>query len=347
MKKIDAQSWSFMWETPSFTTFGSTDFAENYDGAILEFWESQLKGELKQVIDLACGNGALTWIANDLLNDGEQQTAITGVDFADIEPFKRLGRKEEDYPAISFIGNCPIEKLPFEDDSVDLAISQYGLEYSDLDQSIPEIARVLGPTGKMSFIVHAREGDLVKGATLPLEDYRKMLDVIRLDELILKLARFHDKGGSARAKTQSDEYRELVDRIESMRGVFQAIAQRYPEDTTVDGYTKKLEHALGEATKKRSKRKTDVGKFLADARNVLRMAIERKEDLIAASLTQQEVKELVSRIKKEGFTVTEKRKLIHAGNLNWGTIVVAERAPAGGLIGATARRIGSLIRRPG
>jgi len=334
-----------MWEAPSVTTFGSTDFVENYDGAILEFWKSQLQGELNQVIDLACGNGALTWIANELLNDGVQRTAIAGVDFADIKPFKTLSRKEEDYPAISFIGNCPIEKLPFDDGSVDLAISQYGLEYSDFDQSIPEIARVLGPAGKMSFIVHAREGDLVKGATLPLDDYRKMLDVIRLDELILKLARFHDKGGSARAKSQSEEYRDLVDRIESMRGVFQSIARRFPEDTTVDGYTKKLEHALGEATKKRGKRQNDLNKFVAAARNVLRMAIERKEDLIAASLTQQEVKELVARIKKAGFTVTDKRKLIHAGNLHWGTILVAERAPAGGLLGATARRFGRLIRR--
>jgi hypothetical protein len=172
-----------------------------------------------------------------------------------------------------------------------------------------------------------------------------MLDVIRLDELILKLARFHDKPGSARAKSQSEEYRELIDRIESMRGVFQSIAHRFPEDTTVDGYTKKLEYALGEATKKRGKRKTDLSKFIAAARDVLSMAIERKEDLIAASLTRQELKDLIVRIKKEGFTVTEQRKLIHAENLHWGTIVVAERAPAGGLLGATARRLGRLVRR--
>ena len=220
MKKIDAQSWSFMWQANSLTTFGSTDFVENYDGAILEFWQSQLQGELSHVVDLACGNGALTWIANDLLNSQQPQATITGVDFAAIDPFKVLGRKPDDYPAITFIGNSPIEQLPFADGSVDIAISQYGLEYSDLDQSIPEIARVLTPAGKMSFILHARDGDLVKGATLPLKDYRNMLEFMRLDELILKLAKFHDKGGGARRSSSSLKTIEIYSTESNRSGAF-------------------------------------------------------------------------------------------------------------------------------
>ncbi len=83
MKKIDEKSWSTMWENPSITTFGWGDFAENYDGAILEFWKSQLNGEFNQVLDLACGNGALTWIANNHGAQGEGlkagQVVTTGV----------------------------------------------------------------------------------------------------------------------------------------------------------------------------------------------------------------------------------------------------------------------------
>jgi len=344
MKKIDEKSWSTMWENPSITTFGWGDFAENYDGAILEFWKSQLNGEFNQVLDLACGNGALTWIANDLLNGGERKSAIVGVDFADIKPFKALNRKPEDYPAISFIGNNPIEKLPFDDNSVDIVLSQYGLEYSDVDQSIPEIARVLGPAGKMSFILHARDGDLVKGSNMMLKEYKNMLDMFRLDELILKLSRAHDKKQGGRVPLRSQEYQDLTAKIDVLRELYDSICTRWPNDTTISGYRDKLAHALGEATKKPAKRRLKLKEFIAGARDVLRMAIERKEDLIVASLTKDDLKHLIAQIKKAGFTITEKRILTLRGSQNWGTILVAERAPGGGLFGRLRRLSGQLGR---
>ena len=340
MEKIDARSWSVMWENPSITTFGAAVFAGNYDDAILDFWATQLKGEFNHVVDLACGNGALTWIANDLLNAGERKAKITGVDFADIRPFATLKRREADYPAVSFIGNSPIEKLPFEDGSIDLVISQYGLEYSDLDRSIPEIGRVLGPKGKMSLIVHDRDGDLVKGEMLALDNYRTMLDVIRLDEYILKLARIHEKTGNAAAQSQSGEHEELTGKIDSLRGIFQSIVARSPQDPTVDNYNKRLEFALEEARKKRGKRKGDLNRFIEGARHLLGMSIQRKEDLVAASLTRQELKRLIALIRKAGFTITGNRPLMYKGQFNWGTIVVAERAPAGGLFGNLKRQLG-------
>ena len=340
MEKIDAQSWSVMWKNPTITTFGTTNFVENYDGAILEFWATQLQGEFNHVVDLACGNGALTWIANDLLNAGERKTSITGIDFADIRPFETLKRRKADYPAVSFIGNSPIEQLPFGDGAIDMVISQYGLEYSDLDQSIPEIARVLGPKGKMSLIVHDRDGDLVKGEMLALDNYRTMLDIIRLDECILNLARIHEKTGQAPAQQHSGDYEELIGRIDSLRSIFQSIVARFPMDPTVDNYNKRLEFALGEAKKKRNKRKEDLDSFIENARHILSMSIERKEDLVAASLTRQELKRLMARIKKAGFAITERRPLIHKEQLNWGTILVAERAPAGGLFARLKRQLG-------
>ena len=164
MKKLDAKIWSHSWQSPRLTSFGA-DLPNNYDGAFLEFWKQQLQGKFSHVVDLACGNGALTWISDDILNSGDRKTAITGVDFASISPFRALGRQEKDYPEVRFIGNSPIEKLPFEDNSVDLVVSQYGLEYSNLDKSIPEIGRVLTSSGKMSFILHDRDGVIVRDAT--------------------------------------------------------------------------------------------------------------------------------------------------------------------------------------
>ena len=145
---------------------------------------------------------------------------------------------------------------------------------------------------------------------------------------------------------QSAEYRDLVDRIDGIRGVFQSIAMKFPEDTTIAGYRDKLEYALGEARKKRAKRQINLQQYIAAARDVLRMAIERKEDLISASLTKKELDQLIVRIKRAGFVIRDKRILIHAGHLNWGTIIVAERAPAGGRFHSLRRLFVRQLRRP-
>jgi len=70
------------------------------------------------------------------------------------------------------------------------------------------------------------------------------------------------------------------------------------------------------------------------------MAIERKEDLIVASLTKKQLKHLIALIRKEGFTITDKRILEYKKGLNWGTMLVAERASAkGGAFGFLRRLI--------
>ena len=63
----DPKDWSLYWRRPTVTSFGDL-FPENYDGAILEFWKTQLVGEFNHVVDIACGNGALTWLANEIIN---------------------------------------------------------------------------------------------------------------------------------------------------------------------------------------------------------------------------------------------------------------------------------------
>ena len=66
MKKLSSQEWTRFWdESASITTFG-THKDKNYELQILEFWQHQLVGNFEQVVDLACGNGALSWIAHEI-----------------------------------------------------------------------------------------------------------------------------------------------------------------------------------------------------------------------------------------------------------------------------------------
>ena len=339
MNNSTVQSWSEVWERPCITSF-SVEFPNNYDGPMLDFWKKSLTGELDHVVDLACGNGALTWICNDLLNSGGRRTRISGVDYANIEPFKVLNRKEEDYPEIAFFANTDIDNLPFEDGSVDLVVSQYGVEYSDLDKSIPEIARVLGPTGKMSFILHDRDGDVIRGATRPLDAYIQLRDIFRLDESILKLAGLQNKNQSALAIRNSEKYKDLMIEIEKLNQAIQFIINKYPQVTPISAYKTMLDQALREAAKKPTKRITDVNAEVARARRALCGSIERLEDLAGAALSKKQRKHLIALIEKEGFRITEKRILEQTTNQNWGTVLVAQRAAAGpGPLGFLRRKI--------
>jgi hypothetical protein len=192
----------------------------------------------------------------------------------------------------------------------------------------------------MSFILHDRSGALVRGATHPLDDYKMLRNVIRFDELILELGEAHEKCRHTPEFSQSEEYRKLVDKVETTRGVFQSIIDKFPQDTALAEYKAKLELALLEAPKMPEKRQADLNDTIAKAREVLRMAIERKEDLIVASLTKKQLKHLIALIKKEGFTITDKRILEYKKGLNWGTMLVAKRASSkGGPLGFLRRLI--------
>lgn len=101
-----------------------------------------------QVLDLGCGAGIL----GRLLLRHRSDLGVIGIDFADV-------------PAIS-AANLTIhrwvsmEELPFGEDSFDAAISLFGIEYGNIDRTARELARVLRPGARFSFIVHHRESEI-------------------------------------------------------------------------------------------------------------------------------------------------------------------------------------------
>ena len=81
MSNLSAEKWSALWSNQTTTTLPSM-FEENYDLNIADFWHEVLDGNHQSIIDLACGNGALAWLANDLFSQQERNTKVTGIDTA-------------------------------------------------------------------------------------------------------------------------------------------------------------------------------------------------------------------------------------------------------------------------
>lgn len=321
MSKLTSEEWSSLWTRDTVTTLSSM-FPNNYDLSVADFWEEVVTGDHTRLIDLACGNGALAWLANDFLNNKRERTTIIGVDAADIDPFKTLKKDRKEFPMVEFIGNSPIEKLPFEDSSVDVAISQYGLEYSDLQRSIPELSRVLKTSGKMGFIVHNEQSSIVKGSTRYLDQHKMILNDIRIHDLFLELDALIGKSRDWNKISSMPKIKKKLIAINAASGSIKQIMRVVDPESEIKRYCIPIFDAFTEASvRNRVNRKKIIAKSIKD----LGKYIDRIEDLKTSALSTKELASLVTLIENEGFTITENHPISYKDNDNIGIALVACR----------------------
>lgn len=328
MPQLDPKYWSPFWKNPTITSFGNL-FPKNYDESMLEFWRAQLDPRPSHVVDLACGNGAVVWLCDEILNSGEQSTKITGVDLASISPFEVLRRDPRKFPDVEFIADTPAEQLPFADASVDLVVSQYGVEYSNLEKTVAEVGRVLSDEGRMAFILHHDNSVIVSGATENLDDFRKVATQIALHEPLLDLFEMMGKYRNTDRLHAMPEYQDLVARINQQRYEVEFIVRKHmrkKQDTSVlTAYLKRLGEAVEESG---GKKKADRSGLVAVARDSLLQHIRRVEDLAAAALSADDRSRLVELVGREGFEVTINEPLEYKSSGDMGLAFAARRAPA-------------------
>jgi SAM-dependent methyltransferase len=122
---------------------------------VAAIWESVLSALERSpacILDAACGGGALSAFLVQKYPDA----TIYAADAATWLP---------DMPGVEVRPNTPLEHLPFDDQSVDLVVSQFGLEYANPDQAIPEVVRVLASQGVLVALMHHEDSAVVKAVT--------------------------------------------------------------------------------------------------------------------------------------------------------------------------------------
>jgi len=151
-ENLSADSWSKYW-TQASGEVGCLPGAPKALGNLLDgIWETLAKhlNQGDQVIDLACGNG----VVGASLRTGNPELNITGVDYANLD-----GVETPDFP---IVGSTSITDMPFDDNSFDCAVSQFGIEYADTVETGRELSRVLKSGGSFQFITHCAESVIVK-----------------------------------------------------------------------------------------------------------------------------------------------------------------------------------------
>lgn len=145
-------SWSRYWAAGALHSCG-TSFDGNYAGEIAEFWRAELTGlgAADRILDVATGNGALPRLIVDCVPELPEVDAI---DLADVAPRWPRALPKAQRARLHFHARVAAEALPFADAHFALVVSQYGIEYSDLARSLPELRRVLRPEGRIALVVH-------------------------------------------------------------------------------------------------------------------------------------------------------------------------------------------------
>ncbi len=112
-----------------------------------------------RILDIATGNGVL--LRQAAMTEHGQSFELVGVDLAAIDPLSDAPGDLAAHPKLKFLGETDAASLPFDADSFDVAVSQYGLEYADLGKALAEIERVLTPAGRLRWLAHSEMSEVV------------------------------------------------------------------------------------------------------------------------------------------------------------------------------------------
>jgi len=170
--------WHFDRVASCFDAAGTEDYDDSVAGGWRRFFEELPHGA--RILDLCCGNGAVALIAAETGLAEGKAFEIVAVDQAAIDPRAYVTRHREAIEAVDFRSGTAAEALPFDDDRFDTAVSQYGIEYSDMNRSIAELGRVIAPGGRIRLVLHAADGVVSRDSRGVIAEADFLLDTVDL-----------------------------------------------------------------------------------------------------------------------------------------------------------------------
>ena len=170
--------WHFDRIASCFDGAGGTNYGEDIARGWRAFFRDLPAGT--RILDLCTGNGAVPLIAVEAGRAEAKAFEIVAVDQADIDPAAYVPRHAGDFAKVRFVPATEVEALPFPDAGFGAVTSQYGIEYSNLERSLPEAARVVAPGGRMRLVVHAADGVVAADALPVIAEADWLLDGIDL-----------------------------------------------------------------------------------------------------------------------------------------------------------------------
>lgn len=294
--------WDHYWNlTGALSSFGDAELEFGYPDKILEFWSDLVISEKNcNYLDLATGKGALAiWLQNRIDNLGFCGK-VYGCDLANINKDKITSKNpsiNESIKKVSFDFNTPLEKLPYPDNTFDVIVSQFGFEYSDWSNSLPEAIRVLKENGKISLMLHTTESVITKDCRAGIKVLKWLIEEQLFEDLASVI--------SFKANNQSFKYKEsntsLINKI-----------QAYPIGSQDEQVW--YNDIISKISKIMININTNSLNHLESLKNSVFQQITRLEDQVSVALSKDEI---IDNINKVGinFSVLEVKEFYVEGSL--------------------------------
>jgi SAM-dependent methyltransferase len=200
-------AWSNYWASGKTSTFGGLDDLASGQ-SLVELWGSYL-GPISpgHVLDVGCGNGSLGQIILQLAQQQISPIKVTGIDSA-ILPQLDHGTAD-----LTLMGGTAVETLPFEAETFELIVSQFGFEYAAIDEALGEIYRTLKPSGKVLVIGHHRSSWVCRDSFDVIRQMKEAEDsalLISVERLLTRLNELKIAGQSPAQDETAEKLRALV-----------------------------------------------------------------------------------------------------------------------------------------
>lgn len=304
--------WDTYWQH-GFLTSCADAFQGNYAGGIARHWESAFSAlpDDAHILDVCTGNGAVAALAARAAIDRNVAHKITGIDLAAIRPAEALADAPDVLARIDFRSRTPADATGLDDASIDLAVGQYALEYTPLDTTLPELARVVRPGGGLNFILHDMESVVLTTTREELSHRERLAgpdDVFGAATALGRIvgeARAAGRTGALGSDPRAEASRRWLNG-EAARLTEAARISPHPEIllTALD-YAKRIYEAFARGN-------ADDGAALAErARLEINANFARLDDLVGAASAVADKAAFSTQLTAAGFDVAEPNPLIH------------------------------------
>lgn len=283
---------------------------------IRELWIRWFAGlpDGSRVLDLGTGNGILLAHAAAAAQQQGKRFCLTGVDLADIEPVRWLSRVPPGLRRARFLGGVAAERLPLATRAFDAAVSQYGLEYADLEPALAEVERILAPGGRLFWLAHAENSSVVRQNRSQGEQAAYLLAP---GSPLHAMRRF--VAARRRGKALKRTVRELTAAL--------AKAEQYCNDRPPAAVVREVCTVIAETARRwQAYRLEDLDRMLSDSRSRLQAHRQRMSDLTAAILSPVRLEAVRRRLQPPAWqeaSMTELR--VGASASSVGMLIEAQR----------------------
>ena len=288
--------WTSYWREGPVSSFGEQT-PEWYESRLLPFWvrtfEAQEMGST--ILDLATGNGAVTRIAADVNRRQDKKFRLLAVD--------RVPTTAPE--GVELLPNMPLEELDTGLEA-DLVTSQFGLEYSRLELSLPRLPSILKPSGRLVMVAHHRDSVLSDNSRLELREYRAVLSDEPLFERMEKLLRVmgSPKTAAERQRLQRNKAAQSA-RLAVNRSISK-LTGRFHDGLVIAHLLQQLSPLFQQGMPRPVDEKLH---YLAQVRRDLKRARQRLNDQIAAALDDTAVEKLKNLAAQQSLNSTRTERL--------------------------------------